>query len=48
MSITACAIMDFTEALYELKWSDDEAIFLKPMIKEVINAVRATSGISRV
>jgi hypothetical protein len=40
--------MDFTEALNELIWGDEEAVFLKPLINEVINSVRAISGISRV
>ncbi len=48
MSITASAIIDFAEALNDLIWGDEEAVFLRPLIKEVINAVRATSGISRV
>jgi hypothetical protein len=45
--MTVSAIMDFTEALKEVVYADEEAVFLEHMMLQLINAVRATSGISR-
>jgi len=35
--------MDFTEALEKVEFGEKEAIFIEPMIIEVLNAVRATN-----
>jgi hypothetical protein len=47
MSNTASAILDFTEALEQVEFAQEEAIFLEPLMIEVLNAVRATTGIQR-
>ena len=40
---TASAILDFTEALEQVEFEEEEALFLKPMLKDVLNAVKATT-----
>ena len=44
---TACAIMDFTEALEQVEYGVEEAVFLEPLMKNVLNAVRSTTGDAR-
>jgi len=39
--------MDFTEALEQVVFGVEEAVFLEPLMKDVLNAVRATSGDAR-
>jgi hypothetical protein len=48
MSNTAAAILEFIEALDELKIEVEEVVILEPLMRQVINAVKATSGVSRV
>jgi hypothetical protein len=48
MSNTAAAISDFIETLNEVVFGEKEAIFLETLMTKVINAVRATSGLTRV
>jgi hypothetical protein len=41
---TKSAILDFTEALERLELADKDRLIIKPLIKEVINAVRGATG----
>ena len=41
---TASAIVDFTEALEKVEFAEEESVFLKPLLRDVINAVRAANG----
>lgn len=43
MSNTASAIMDFAEALEQVEFEGKEALFLKPLLTNVLNAVKATT-----
>ena len=45
---TACAILDFTEALDKVVFDEKEAVYIKPLLKEVLNAVKATSSDARI
>ena len=38
---TTSAIVDFTEAMEQVEFAKEESLFLKPLLREVINAVRA-------
>ena len=44
---TACAILDFTEALDKVVFDEKEAVFIMPLLKEVFNAVKATFNDAR-
>jgi len=39
--------MDFTEALEQVVFGVEEAVFLEPLMNDVLNAVRATTGDAR-
>ena len=41
---TTSAIVDFTEALEQVEFAEEESVFLKPLLREIMNAVRAASG----
>ena len=41
---TTSAIVDFTEALDQVQFAEEESVFLKPLLREIMNAVRAASG----
>lgn len=43
MSNTASAIMDFAEALEQVEFEGKEALFLKPLLTDVLNAAKATT-----
>ena len=44
ISETTSAILDFTEALEKLEVADEDSVIIKPLLKEVINAVRGATG----
>ena len=44
ISETTTAILDFAEALEKLELADEDMVIIKPLLKEVINAVRGASG----
>ena len=44
ISETTCTILDFAEALEKLELADEDGVIIKPLLKEVINAVRGASG----
>jgi hypothetical protein len=44
ISESASAILDFTEALEHVDFAEEESLFLQPILKEVINAVNASTG----
>jgi hypothetical protein len=44
ISETTSAILDFTEALEKLEVADEDSFIIKPLLKEVINAVRGATG----
>ena len=43
MEKTTSAIMDFAEALQQVEFGEKEAVFLEPLMKEVLNAIRAVA-----
>jgi 4-hydroxy-L-threonine phosphate dehydrogenase PdxA len=47
MEKTTSAIMDFAEALQQVEFGEKEAVFLEPLMKEVLNAVRAVAKDAR-
>jgi hypothetical protein len=44
ISETTSAILDFTEGLEKLGLTDEDGVIIKPLLKEVINAVRGATG----
>jgi hypothetical protein len=44
ISETTSTILDFTEALEKLEVADEDAVIIKPLLNEVINAVRGATG----
>jgi hypothetical protein len=44
ISETTSAILDFAETLERLEVADEDMVIIKPLLKEVINAVRGASG----
>ncbi len=44
ISETTSAILDFAEALEKLEIADEDGLIIKPLLKEVINAVRGATG----
>jgi hypothetical protein len=44
ISETTGAILDFTEALEKLEVADEDSLIIRPLLKEVGNAVRGTTG----
>ena len=44
ISETTSAILDFAEALEKLEVADEDVLIIKPLLKEVINAVRGPTG----
>ena len=44
ISETTSTILDFTEALEKLEVADEDAVIIKPLLNEVINAVWGATG----
>jgi hypothetical protein len=44
ISDTTSSILDFTEALEKIKLTEEDAVIIMPLLKEVINAVRGATG----
>jgi hypothetical protein len=44
ISETTSSILDFAEALEKLEVADEDSVIIMPLLKEVINAVRAATG----
>jgi len=44
ISETTGAILDFAEALEKLEVADEDSVMIRPLLKEVGNAVRGTTG----
>jgi hypothetical protein len=47
MEKTTSAIMDFAEALQQVEFGEKEVVFLEPLMKEVLNAVRGVTKDAR-
>lgn len=48
MSNTASSVMEFIESLEQIEFGDEEVVFLKPLMTEVLNAVKAVTNDARV
>jgi hypothetical protein len=44
ISESASAILDFTEALEQVNFAEEDSVFLQPLLKKVINSVNASKG----